>query len=181
MAFYFSLNHDKIAYQVATLINCYNQLAAKKSASEILCGHTNYITETHGKLILGAVGMDRQSYTFTEIKHLVVHPEWRGKGIAKHLLRRALDITNTKMIYATVREGNEASLRLFESFGFNRAGDYTTEDHAVVLLVRVSPQWQQIKSGSRLKSWNVEALIRKIPSSTPRSLKSGETQQGPAG
>lgn len=176
MAFYFSLDHQKIAYQVAALINCYNQLSAKKSVSDVLCGRTNYITETHGKLILGAVGMDRQSYTFTEIKHLVVHPEWRGKGIAKHLLRRALDITNTKMIYATVREDNEASLKLFESFGFNRAGNYETEDHAVVLLVRVSAQWQQIKSGSKSKSWNVEALIEKMVSSTPTSLKSGKTR-----
>ena len=181
MAFYFSLNHDKIAYQVAGLINSYNRLAAKKSASEILCGHTNYITETHGKLILGAVGMDRQSYTFTEIKHLVVRPEWRGKGIAKHLLRRAVDITNTKMIYATVRENNEASLKLFESFGFSRAGDYETENHAVVLLVRVSPQWQQIKSGSKSKSWNVEALIKKMSSLTPTSSKSGKTRQEATG
>jgi N-acetylglutamate synthase-like GNAT family acetyltransferase len=152
MAFYFSLDHQDIAGQVATLLNCYNKLGTKKSITEITCGRTNYIVETHGRWVIGAVGLDRQSYTFTEIKHIVVHPDWRGKGIAKHLLKRALDITTTKMGYATIREDNEASLKLFESLGFRNAGDYAAENHRVVLLVRVSPQWEQIKSASK-SSW----------------------------
>jgi len=152
MAFYFSLDHQDIAGQVAALLNSYNKLGTTKSIPDVISGRNNYIVETHGRWVIGAVGLDRQSYTFTEIKHLVVHPNWRGKGVAKHLLKRALDITSTKMAYATVREDNKSSLKLFESLGFRNAGDYAAEDHRVVLLVRVSPQWEQIKYASK-SSW----------------------------
>lgn len=166
MAFYFSLDHQDIAGQVAALLNSYNRLGTTKSIPDVTSGRNNYIVETHGRWVIGTVGLDRQSYTFTEIKHLVVHPDWRGKGIAKHLLKRAIDITSTKMAYATVREDNKSSLKLFESFGFRNAGDYAAEDHRVVLLVRVSPQWEQIKSASK-SSWldaksTTDELVRSL-------------------
>ena len=147
--FYFGLDHAQISHQIAGLINSYNQLTKKRSGSNIQNGHTNYIVETHGGWVLGAVGLDRQSYTFTEIKHLVVAPEWRKQGIAKHLLKRALGMINTKMVYATIRDDNESSLELFESLGFQRSGDYPTENHKVTLLVKVNSQWEKIKSASQ--------------------------------
>ncbi len=151
--FYFNLNHGQIAYQVAGLVNRHNNLSRKRSVADVQNGATDYIVETHGRWVLGAVGLDRQSYTFTEIKHLVVRPEWRGKGVARLLLKRALGLVTTKMVYATIREDNKASLKLFESFGFRRSGNYSAVDHRVVLLVRVSPQWKKTKSGSKL-SWS---------------------------
>ena len=147
--FYFTLTHGQIAHQVAALINCHNGLSTRRSVADVQTGRTDYVVETHGQWVLGAVGLDRQSYTFTEIKHLVVHPKWRGKGVARHLLKRALGITNTKMVYATVREDNKSSLKLFESFGFLGSGNYSAGNHRVILLVRVSPQWEQTKSGSK--------------------------------
>jgi len=175
MAFYFTLDHQVIAYQVAALINCYNKLGTNKSANDVVNGRTNYIIETHGKWVLGAVGLDRQSYTFTEVKHLVVHPDWRGKGIAKHLLQRALNISTTKMVYATVREDNKASLSLFESLGFRNSGDYAAENHRVVLLVRVSPQWEQIQSVSKSSWLDAEMLTKETVSSLLKSPGLGNT------
>ncbi len=149
MAFYFALDHQEIAHQVAALLNCCNQLQKKKSTGSILHGRTNYVVEPHGKWVLGTIGVDRLNYTFTEIKHLVVHPDWRGKGLAKRLLRKALVMVDTKLVYATVREDNDASLKLFESFGFQNSGDYPTGDHRVVLLVKVSPEWEKTASASK--------------------------------
>jgi len=171
--FHFSLDSGQIAQQVAALVNNNNNLSMKRTAADIQHSHTDYIVETHGKWVLGAVGLDRQSYTFTEIKHLVVHPEWRGKGLASHLLRRALSLASAKMVYATVREDNEASLRLFESFGFQRAGDYPADGHRVILLVKVSPQWEKIKSDSK-SHWLSDAnSTRSMARSTLMSLGLG--------
>lgn len=175
--FYFGLTHGQIAHKVAGLINSHNNLSAMRTVGDIQHGRTDYIVETHGVWVLGAVGLDRQSYTFTEIKHLVVHPEWRGKGIAKHLLKRALNIVGTKMAYATVREGNTPSLKLFESFGFRRAGEYATEDHRVVLLIRVSPQWKQIKSSSKSHWTSAEKAVREMVRTTLKSSAPGSTKE----
>ena len=177
MAFYFTLDHQKIAYQTAALINSCNRLSVRRTVNDILCGGINYVTEVHGNWVLGAVGLDRQSYTFTEIKHLVVHPEWRGKGIGKHLLNRALRLTSTRMVYATVREDNEASLKLFESLGFRRSGDYAAEDHRVVLLVRVSPQWEQMKFASESHWLGGGASAQERARASLTSLESGVTAE----
>lgn len=171
--FYFTLDHQQISSQVAALLNNHNQLSTRKSTSDILHSKIDYVVETHGKWVLGAIGLDRQSYTFTEIKHLVVHPEWRGQGLAKHLLKRALSVVGTKMVYATVREDNKASLKLFEGFGFRRSGDYYAGDHKVILLVRVSPQWEKIKSASESRWSTVETSVQELVSSTLMSLGRG--------
>lgn len=149
MALYFALDHQDMARQIAALLNSCNLLKTRKTTQDILDGRNNYVVESHGRWVLGAVGLDRQSYTFTEIKHLVTHPNWRDKGIAKHLLKRALAIATTKMVYATVRENNEASVKLFRGIGFRDSGDYAAGDHRVILLVRVNPQWEQTKSALR--------------------------------
>ncbi len=172
--FYFTLDHQRIAYQVAALINSSNKLSKKRSVNDIQNGQTNYVVESHGRWVLGAVGLDRQGYTFTEIKHLVVHSEWRGKGIAKRLLKRALALANTKMIYATIREDNKASLKLFESLGFQNSGDYAAGNHRVVLVVRVSPQWAQIKSGSKSHWLTDKTRTKNTSRSKQMSLALGE-------
>ncbi len=101
--------------------------------------------------------MDRQGYTFTEIKHLVVHPEHRGKGIAEYLVSRAITTVGTKMLFVTVREDNVSSLALFNSLGFIRSGGYEAEEHNVALLVRMSPKWEKIKPEWKLSLLNANA------------------------
>ncbi len=154
--FHFGLTHSQISTQVASLINTHNQLSKRRSASDIQLGSIDYVVETHGTWVLGAIGVDRQGYTFTEVKHLVVRPDWRGRGVAKHLLGRALDMVSTRMVFATIREGNEASLKLFKSRGFAEAGGYPTANHNVLVLVRASSQWKQTKSDSKLRWYSGE-------------------------
>lgn len=171
--FYFSLDHPTIAYQIASLINEHNRLEAQRSPHDILQGPVNYVVETHGRWVIGTIGMHRQSYTFTEIKHLVVHPDWRGKDLAKFLLQRALTIVDTKMMYATVREDNAASLHLFESLGFTNSGEYDAEGHNVILLVKVNPQWRKTKSNSKSTWLDAKPSIAGMAASTLRSLRPG--------
>jgi N-acetylglutamate synthase-like GNAT family acetyltransferase len=169
--FYFSLDHPTIAYQIAGLVNTHNRLDSQRSGHDILHGPVNYVVETHGKWVIGVAGLHRQSYTFTEIKHLVVHPDWRGKGLSRFLLQRSLSIVDTKMMYATVRDDNAASLHLFESLGFKNSGGYEAEGHNVILLVKVNPQWQQAKSNLKSSWLDDKTSIAEMAASTLRSLR----------
>ncbi len=143
--FYHSISRGEMATQVAGMLNSFNGLSTQRTSFDVERGSTNYVVETEGKFVIAAVGIDRQGYTFTEIKHLVVRPEHRGRGIAKYLVRQAMKMADTKMLYATVREDNEASLRLFELLGFVRSNGYKTKDHSVILLVRATPSWEKEK------------------------------------
>jgi ribosomal-protein-alanine N-acetyltransferase len=59
------------------------------------------------------------------ITNVAVHPDFRGKGYGSGLLRAMLrDMRETGHSAATleVREDNHAAIRLYEGFGFKRAG-----------------------------------------------------------
>lgn len=162
--FLHSLSEEEIAVQVAALLNTYNGLRGKKSANHVQHSQTQYIIESHGRLVLGAVGIDRVSYTMTEVKHLVVLPEWRKRGVGLFLVKRALSLCNTPHVYATVRESNKGSIGLFQKAGFWEAGKYFSQNHNVLLLVRVSPQWEQMHP-----SWKFGSLGKLSSPSPTRS------------
>ncbi len=53
-------------------------------------------------------------------------PEWRGRGVGRQLLAKALERASGRLL-AEVRPENTASIRLFEKLGFRRAplgGDF---------------------------------------------------------
>lgn len=140
--FYHALADTEIARQIAVLVNQHNGLAGKRRDIDILESKTKYMVETHGKHVIGAVGTEKESYTLSEIKHLVVHPKWRHQGLGKYLTKRALRLVETPMAYCTIREDNKPSIRLFESIGFSKANAYAGQDHNVVLLTYASPTWK---------------------------------------
>ena len=59
-----------------------------------------------------------------ELLILVVHPEWRGKGVAKGILetmaRKLAAFSDT--LFLEVRESNSIAIHLYESLGFNCVG-----------------------------------------------------------
>lgn len=150
--FFHALPNYEIAKQIASLINVHNGLSLKRRSVDIIESRINYVVETHGKLVIGAVGIDRISFAFSEIKHLVVLPEWRRKGVGKFVTKQALDLVETPLIYCTIREDNGASVRLFESLGFTRADKYLAGNHDVVLLTRPAPTWRKRCSKPTWKS-----------------------------
>lgn len=142
------LTDQEIASQLANLLNQHNQLSYRRDGESILQGRPFYLVETHGRQLLGAIGIDRQAYTLTEIKHLVVTPQWRKKGVGKFLVQRALRMVNTPLAYATIRKDNQASLGLFQGAGFARAGEYRAGKHQILLLMRVNERWTEEKGYS---------------------------------
>ena len=144
MPFVRSISDRSVARQLAALLNQHNALESRKNAEGVLSSGVRYVVETHGKHLLGACGAHKQSYSFTEIKHLVVHPQWRGKGIGKFLAKRALALVETPLVYATVRENNSSSLGLFKKLGFEVSTHYNTGEHRVVLLTRANATWEKV-------------------------------------
>ena len=140
--FYRSIDVREIALQLAGLLNTYNGLARKRYAIDVLNSQTNYIVETHGKLVIGAVGIRKLSFHISEIKHLSVHEKWRGKNIGRFLLKRAIALVETPFVYATIREDNSPSIALFESVGFSRAGEYAGVGHKVLIFTREIAKWK---------------------------------------
>lgn len=59
-----------------------------------------------------------------ELLILVVHPEWRGKGVAKGIVetmaRKLATFSDT--LFLEVRESNSIAIHLYESLGFNCVG-----------------------------------------------------------
>lgn len=138
-----SISERQMAEQLASLLNKHNRLGTKKVPGDFFGGHAQYIVETHGRLVIGACCVEKQGYTFTEIKHLVVDPQWRGKGLGRFLVKRALFIPNTPLIYATIREGNQASIKLFQGLGFSLSASYQGNQHKVLLFTKVNELWKK--------------------------------------
>lgn len=67
----------------------------------------------------------RQVLDEGHIQNLAVHPDMRGRGIAKAIVGKAVEefgANGCKHIYLEVRASNLAAIRLYEGFGFKPAG-----------------------------------------------------------
>ena len=169
--FFHTLPDYEIAKQIAHLVNVYNGLSLKRRSIDIIESRINYVVETHGKFVIGAVGVEKVSFVFSEIKHLVVRPEWRRKRVGQFVTRRALDQVVTPLIYCTIRTDNKASIRLFEGLGFRRVEQYPADGHDVTLLARTSPTWKKKCSNPTWKSDSLtaEMWMCQEPTSEPSS------------
>lgn len=93
---------------------------------ELLCTYYNpgadtqgrYFMAVEGDSVLGVVGLLRRSWYLTELRHLYVKPELRRGGVGRFLVKNALNEIRSPLVCCTVKDGNDASLRLFESEGF---------------------------------------------------------------
>jgi len=168
MNLYFGISHGDISEQIAELLNAYNNLAQRRCGADIASSKIGYVVETHGKNVIAACGLEKQSYTLTELKHLVVTEGWRKKGVGKFVVKRALTICETPLVYATVREDNTSSLNLLSSVGFHKAGEYPAEGHRVLMLARTTPKWQK-NPDWKLTSYSVPITGMMMPGFTPTS------------
>ena len=81
--------------------------------------------DTHAKSgIVGYIVADaipNHGTPLGHIKDLAVHPDFRGEGIGKRLLRRGLGVLDAHgagSVKLEVRDGNDVARELYEQFGF---------------------------------------------------------------
>ncbi len=137
------IDDRETASQIAGLLNKYNGLNTHYSTSLIFDAQNEYIVETFGPLVVGCIKVEKQSYNISELKHLVVLPEMRGRGIARALIRAGVLRAESPIIYAMIREDNGFSRRAFEASGFSNTGLYTTGERDVLFYMSTSPKWKK--------------------------------------
>jgi ribosomal protein S18 acetylase RimI-like enzyme len=133
--FYVSLSEDEMARDIAALLNAHNKLTVTHSADTIKRGYVTYFTEVSLRRVVGCVGLAHEA-TGSRIKHLCVHPAFRGHGIAKRLVQMAIDNSQHTMIFMTIRDDNAECLALAKSMGFVEWKKTWRVDHYVVLVGR---------------------------------------------
>lgn len=75
-----------------------------------------------------------------QVTNIAVLPEYRKKGVASQLIERLLsDCADMESVVLEVRESNEAAIRLYEKFGFKKAGVrknfyHTPQENGIVMV-----------------------------------------------
>lgn len=92
-------------------------LAVRPEGADVHLDSVYYVLVVEGRRV-AAVALKRLSWYATEIRHLVVVPEERGKGYGRAAVRFVLEKVRTPLAVATARGDNAASRALFASEGF---------------------------------------------------------------
>lgn len=77
------------------------------------------------------------------ILNIAIHPEYRGRGLAKCLLRAVLDVMKRRMVYEVfleVRVSNKTAISLYKRFGFREAfirKKYYGDEDAIVMTLEL--------------------------------------------
>lgn len=125
----------EIAGQICALINTYNNLKTLYRPENILCRSHEYLALIAKGTVIGCVRVEKQSYTFTEFRHLSVLKPYRGTGLGNFIIKAAISKVVTPMTYVTVNSNNIPSLSLFSGLGFTFIRDtYLNEDNELVCI-----------------------------------------------
>lgn len=143
------ISDSQIAEQTASLINKYNQQGTFYTEKYILAHSNEYIIESFGDFVVGAIRIDNQGETKTELRNLVVRQDFWGHGIAKKLINRAIEEVITPMVYARVWEWNTRSQKAFMACGFEDSRNYNGTyykfgNENVFSFIRISTRWKNV-------------------------------------
>lgn len=133
---------EAIAAQIACLLNTHNKLTTRYYAERIAESRTKYYPEHYQGLVFGSIGVLRVNFVLSEIKHLVVHPAFRKMGMGARLLKTALRAADTPLLFATIREGNKASLSLFTKAGFSVCHSPAVKGRKINFLLKHNDLYQ---------------------------------------
>jgi RimJ/RimL family protein N-acetyltransferase len=109
--FMITLDKAVISQQVAALVNSGRQLHTHLTPHYILTNPITYLIEISGGRIIGVIGIEQVRPNVTEIKHLCVDPAFRGHGLGRKLLNKAVATASTPLVYGLVRSDNLVNIR----------------------------------------------------------------------
>lgn len=136
--FMLTIDSFNLARQIANLINVGGQLKVVMTAKSVLCDSTRYLIELDREVVVGVIGLKAHNNVVTEIKHLCVRPNYRGQGIGKRLLKRAIEtgLSNTKFVYGLVRSDNSINIRNNLTLGMKPIGKKSVNNHTLILFAK---------------------------------------------
>lgn len=78
------------------------------------------------------------------VLNVATHPEWRGRGLGRRLMRHAIRVArqrNARLVTLEVRRSNQRAARLYSSLGFEPVGlrprYYENQEDAIVMVLRL--------------------------------------------
>jgi amino-acid N-acetyltransferase len=90
----------------------------KRSIKEVRAMIPTFIVYVSDEKIVGCVSLDVYSPKIAEVRSLVVHPDWRGKGVGKKLVNAAVDRAKDLHLYEVLSITDK--IEFFEDLGFQR-------------------------------------------------------------
>lgn len=121
----FTILSDNILLEknIADLLNRHNKLRVVHTGHSIACSPVEYIIEPrifkNQIIVAGCIGINKAIGGVSYLKHLCVHDQFRGLGIASKLVKAALKKEmSSKFIFMDIRSDNFPSLSLAEKEGF---------------------------------------------------------------
>ena len=136
--FYVTLGSDKMAQQIANLLNMQNQLYIHHTAHTIMSTATDYFVEIESGVVIGCSGMIKEFPTLSKSYHTSVHPNYQGRGLGSKLLKTAMANCSTPYVYGTIREDNPASLRLVSKLGWRYVRKDWSRDHYIITMASMT-------------------------------------------
>ena len=128
----------ELATQVAALLNAYNRLYYRMTVRRVIHGKVDYLLDLLEDTVIGCIGLRYEKRSDTvEICHLCVHPVGRGRGLAKKLIQRAIELSPRDRMWCHIREENVASVKAFTSQGFKIQREKFKHDGSWMLTLRL--------------------------------------------
>ena len=130
------INGSKVANQIATLLNQNNDLLLTHSINTICNSKCLYLVYIQNQTVVGCTGLIREETELTRNMHTSVAYNLRKKGLGKYLVGQAMYHCVTKYMFATIRDNNYSSLKLYYSLGFNFVEKQIKNNHKLLILGR---------------------------------------------
>ena len=124
---------DRVALQIAELLNKYNNLSLIHSSFSIKNDKGYYLVYMDGGRVIGCTAVRKEEPMLTRNYHTSVMNNYRGKGIGSLLIEEALKIVKTQFLFCTVRKDNHQSIALYNKYKFVYVRD---ENKNLILMGR---------------------------------------------
>ena len=137
--FKFLVDEQRVAAQVATLLNNYNRLNIVHTKETILSSDITYLIKQlcvdGEQTVIGCIGLQKVDNLTTTLRHLSVAENKRREGIGAELVTNAMQKARTRFVQMHIRHDNMASLSLATQLGF-LAVSYDEKDNYYLITVK---------------------------------------------
>jgi ribosomal protein S18 acetylase RimI-like enzyme len=113
---------ERIAEQIAELLNTRNKLVVKYTTKKVLDFQSNYVFIEDDDMVVACAKSKKVQWYQSEVSHLSVSKKKEGQGLGKEILLLAEQKAKkdgAKVIQCTIRTNNEGSIGLFTRKGYN--------------------------------------------------------------
>jgi hypothetical protein len=103
----------------------FSYAASRINLANIIANGKILIAELKGRVI-GKINVSAVSYSRYQVGGVYVHPDFRGKGVARRMASEFIAslVNEGKGVTLYVKKSNAAAKRLYAGLGFNLRGDY---------------------------------------------------------